>query len=199
MKKAPEHISYDMFSEYSMNGAIKVEYSYRNDCSDEIQEEINKNFTREKLLEFIDRVKKREYNYYGPTDTWLYAALEKYPIEGKSVCIAGSTCPWYEAMAIEFGAKKCVVFEYSKREEFDDKIQYLHPDEVGDEQFDVCFSISSFEHDGLGRYGDPLNPNGDLEAMEKAKKYVKKGSALYLGHFRNWWMRVIKAIRTLMG
>jgi len=27
--------------------------------------------------------------------------------------------------------------------------------------FDMVFSFSSIEHDGLGRYGDPLNPNGD--------------------------------------
>jgi len=35
--------------------------------------------------------------------------------------------------------------------------------------------------------------------LTETKKYVKKESALYLGHFRNWWMGVIKAIRTLMG
>ena len=30
------------------------------------------------------------------------------------------------------------------------------------EKYDVCLSISSFDHDGLGRYGDPLDPSGDL-------------------------------------
>ena len=25
--------------------------------------------------------------------------------------------------------------------------------------------MSSIDHDGLGRYGDPLNPNGDIRTM----------------------------------
>ncbi len=33
------------------------------------------------------------------------------------------------------------------------------------EGFDMALSISSFDHDGLGRYGDPLDPVGDLKAM----------------------------------
>jgi Caenorhabditis protein of unknown function, DUF268 len=36
--------------------------------------------------------------------------------------------------------------------------------------FDAGFSISSFEHDGLGMYGDPLDPDGDLKAMRKMKQ-----------------------------
>jgi hypothetical protein len=32
-------------------------------------------------------------------------------------------------------------------------------------QFDFAATFSSLEHSGLGRYSDPLNPYGDLEAM----------------------------------
>ena len=28
--------------------------------------------------------------------------------------------------------------------------------------FDLTVSYSGIEHDGLGRYGDPVNPNGDV-------------------------------------
>jgi hypothetical protein len=178
--KAPETIPYSMFEEYTMGGLIDIKYSYRNDCSAEIQNEINQNFTKEKLEEFIQKVRRKEVNYYGHTDAWMYEALEKYPIQGKSVCIVGSTCPWYEAMAIEYGASRCVIFEYGNRETFDDRLEYLHPDQIGSTQFDVCFSVSSFEHDGLGRYGDPLNADGDLQAMQKAKQYVKKDGIMFL-------------------
>ena len=37
------------------------------------------------------------------------------------------------------------------------------------QRFDVALSISSFDHDGLGRYGDPLAPDGDLHAMHVAR------------------------------
>ena len=41
-------------------------------------------------------------------------------------------------------------------------------------------SPPSFEHDGLGRYGDPLNPAGDLEAMKLCHNRLKKDGVLYL-------------------
>jgi len=39
-----------------------------------------------------------------------------------------------------------------------------------DGSFHAAFSISSFEHDGLGRYGDPIDPDADLKAMHRMKK-----------------------------
>jgi SAM-dependent methyltransferase len=45
--------------------------------------------------------------------------------------------------------------------------------------FDVAWSISSFEHDGLGMYGDPLDPDGDLKAMQKMKRIVKPGGLMF--------------------
>jgi len=180
MMKAPESIPYSMFVKYSMQGNTKIEYSYRNDCSEETQELINNNFTEEIFVQSLEKIKKREQNYYGPTDTWMYEALEKYPVDGKHVAIFGSTHPWYEAMAISHGASKCTVIEYSKRKSFHEKIQYIQPHEVGETKYDVCFSISSFEHDGLGRYGDPLDPDGDLKAMENAKNIIRKDGLMFL-------------------
>jgi hypothetical protein len=67
------------------------------------------------------------------------------------------------------------------------RLQYAHPliktvlvDETLNNEsfiqaFDVVLSISSFEHDGLGRYGDPLNPNGDMIAMRSTRRLLKKG------------------------
>lgn len=34
-------------------------------------------------------------------------------------------------------------------------------------KFDLIVSFSGIEHDGLGRYGDPLNPYGDKAAVEE--------------------------------
>jgi len=46
--------------------------------------------------------------------------------------------------------------------------------------FDVAVSISSFDHDGLGRYGDPLDPEGDLKAMANAMSVLKPGGLMLL-------------------
>jgi len=178
--KAPEGIPGELYDAYSMDGEISVLYNYRNDCSDEIQDMINANFTQEEFDKCVERINKREVNYYQHTDLWLYEALNAYPIKGKHVCIAGSAYPWYEAMAIVFGAKKCTVIEYSDRQSFHPDIEYVKPENEGDVLFDACLSISSYEHDGLGRYGDPLNPNGDLEAMQNMKNLLKKDGLMYL-------------------
>jgi SAM-dependent methyltransferase len=46
--------------------------------------------------------------------------------------------------------------------------------------YDVALSVSSFDHDGLGRYGDPLDPTGDLKAMSRAMGLLRPGGILLL-------------------
>lgn len=47
------------------------------------------------------------------------------------------------------------------------------------QNFDAIISISSREHDGLKRYGDPINPNGDYEAMENIKTLLKPNGLFF--------------------
>ena len=42
-----------------------------------------------------------------------------------------------------------------------------------------CF-FCSFDHDGLGRYGDPINPDADLEAMQNAQRLLRPGHKMFL-------------------
>ena len=41
--------------------------------------------------------------------------------------------------------------------------------------FDAIVSFSGLEHDGLGRYGDPVNPYGDFSAMREIWLCLKPG------------------------
>ena len=45
----------------------------------------------------------------------------------------------------------------------------------------LIVSYSGVEHDGLGRYGDPLNPEGDLAAMHEMRLLLRSGGLLLLG------------------
>lgn len=47
--------------------------------------------------------------------------------------------------------------------------------------FDVAISFSSVEHSGLGRYGDPLNPFGDLEATAQSWCLLKPNGLFFIG------------------
>lgn len=40
--------------------------------------------------------------------------------------------------------------------------------------------MHSFDHDGLGRYGDPLNPTADLQAMQTVQQVLYDGGLLFL-------------------
>jgi hypothetical protein len=55
-------------------------------------------------------------------------------------------------------------------------LQWAHEFRTGSlPSVDFALSFSSWEHDGLGRYGDPIEPWGDIKAMQRASCYVKPG------------------------
>jgi hypothetical protein len=147
---------------------------------DEANIDVSHLYTEQVYRHLRGMAKAKQTNYYGKTDEWLYQALSDFPIEGKTVLIIGTLMPWYESIAIEHGCKSCTVVEYRKQECDFENIEIITPSELGERKFDCVFSISSYEHDGLGRYGEPINPNGDLESMEKIKKNVKDGGIMYL-------------------
>lgn len=174
----PKRIPLHLINAYTLNNTIRIKnYSYRNDGpSDELIV-----YTQKEVDDYLDKIRAKSVFYYGETDTWLYQALEKYGIGGKDVAIIGSIRPLYESVCLFYGGRPTTI-EYNKRICEDGRLRTLTVAEYNENpvQFDAAFSISSFEHDGLGRYGDPLNPSGDFEAMRKAKKIVREGGLLFL-------------------
>ena len=91
---------------------------------------------------------------------------------------------------LELGANHVTTIEYNK-------LTYAHPnittiskhqfgalyacDSQRKTSFDIALSISSFDHDGLGRYGDPLNPFGDLHSISKIHCMLKDNGLFFLG------------------
>ena len=47
-------------------------------------------------------------------------------------------------------------------------------------RFDLGMSISSIEHAGLGRYGDPLDPHADVRAMRELEQIIRDDGLLVL-------------------
>lgn len=56
-----------------------------------------------------------------------------------------------------------------------DVLTYDYPPET----FDLIVAISAVEHIGLGAYGDPVVPDGDVIAMQRAVSWLKPGGYLY--------------------
>lgn len=101
--------------------------------------------------------------------------LRLYPVKGKDVLVVGSQKPWAEAIALAHGAKSIVTVDFNPPMvvNFPQMIS-CHVSDLGKrgELFDVIVSYSSLEHDGLGRYGDPIHPNGDLMRMKKVQLFL---------------------------
>lgn len=56
----------------------------------------------------------------------------------------------------------------------------LRQTNFNDEFFDIVTAISTIEHVGLGRYGDPVVSEGDREAMREIKRVLKEGGQLII-------------------
>ena len=114
------------------------------------------------------------------------AALKQMSLYGKRIAVFGSERPWLEACALAAGAEKVVTIEYSHIISHHPSIEVLTPEEAGRRWsngslglFDAVASFSSLEHAGLGRYGDKLNPWGDIVAVGQAW-CITRGDGLLL-------------------
>ena len=175
----PRHVPDELYEEFSMGGRVPILDWY---LCEQTSEDHPIVFRQSLIDEYMQRIKRKEAGYYGHNlDNWLYEALEKYPIAGKEVGIIGSQLPFYECVVLAYGGYPTTV-EYNKIVSEDPRITTITAEEFNKNprKFDVILSISSIEHDGLGRYGDPINPNGDLEFMAKAKSLLKEGGHMIL-------------------
>ncbi len=185
----PKEIPDDLFNQFTINSQIPVLHWYFDNTFPETQFQIVLNdgnkatfYSKDLINSYIEKIRSKQCFYYGKTDLWLYEALEAHPIYGKEVVIIGSTLPWYESVVIAYGGYPTTI-EYNKIVSDDDRLTLMTVEEFNNnpKKFDVILSISSIEHDGLGRYGDPINPNGDLEFMATAKeKYLKEDGVMIL-------------------
>ena len=155
---------------------------YFNDDKKLIQE----NVTAEQFRRFLERDKVANINSYRDKNV-LKPALVKYvhTIRGKRVAVIGTVKPWAEAMLLNLGASNVTTVEYRKLLIEDARVTTTTPYRLAKQfiggysvSFDTVFTYSSLEHTGLGRYGDPITPFGDLEAAAQVWCMVKPG-----GHF----------------
>lgn len=128
---------------------------------------------------------------YLPKQQWVQYSLYMMRdlLENKKAAVYGSMEPWLESFLIGLNVSVVYTIEYNNltyehpivttvaghqfEAFYSDDSDYLH-------SFDIIISPSAFDHDGLGRYGDPLNANGDLEAMKLALRILKPDGLLFL-------------------
>jgi hypothetical protein len=111
----------------------------------------------------------------------------KNQIRGGRVLVIGSEIPWVEACVLAAGAANVTTLEYGFIESRHPQIIAYTPSKMRElylsnqvQQFDAVVTFSSVEHSGLGRYGDSLNPWGDLQTLARAWCVSKPDAALVI-------------------
>lgn len=125
---------------------------------------------------------------YGVNATRIFMdVVGKLPLKGKSLLVIGSSHPWVEAVLLAHGAAKITTLEYGEIISEHPQLKTLTPSQFRQqyregklELFDGVISHSSVEHSGLGRYGDALNPWGDILTVARAWCVVKEDGFMYL-------------------
>jgi len=125
---------------------------------------------------------KKTTPYPNIVKTLLKAFIENN-IHNKEICVIGSETPWIEAILVNLNNTVDTI-EYNVPLCDSDKItclDYFEKFKKSNKQYDCIVSFSSIEHSGLGRYGDPINPNGDLDTMKDIYINLKDDGLLFLG------------------
>lgn len=188
MPAPPREIPQDLLASYTLDGSIPVHNMYFNSSkkpntvvweNEYINRVVNR-FTFNNVL-----TNKHGKETYTGAARFHVVACEKYSshIKNKDVAVIGSISPWIEAILINAGAKSVTTVEYNVPvcEHNIIKTTSYTDFTISEKQYDAIFSYSSIEHSGLGRYGDPLNPNGDIETMEHIYRSLKVGGLCFLG------------------
>jgi len=175
----------NLVNDFTMNGQCPLLYLYF-DQSNSATKKKPVIFTVKAFSALLAQERVRNINSYRDKNV-LKPILHTYVnvIKGKHVAVIGTQKPWAEAMLINLGARHVTTIEYTELVIDHDRVTNITPYELAKQflsgqadPFDTVFTYSSLEHSGLGRYGDPLSPFGDLEATAQVWCMVKPG-----GHF----------------
>ena len=185
---APRKIPEDMKNAFTLNNKIPVYDWYINEVvpTDSISwsNTYLENFINTLTVENIKNNKNIREPYFNGCKFHLYA-FEKYidNIKNKKIAVIGSQTPWIESILVNCGAKEVTTVEYNVPICNHDIIKTISYTEFceSSKKYDAIVSYSSIEHSGLGRYGDKLNPNGDIEAMEQIYKSLNEGGLCFVG------------------
>jgi hypothetical protein len=188
----PRDIPQAWRNDYRMDGRVVVESWYIRDVylGKQAKQTV---WTQQQIDEWKVAAMDGDFSSFGnyqviDRSTLLDALQNVAKIQNQTVLVVGSEKPWVEALCLAAGAAKVVTLEYGAITSHHPQVETLTPSEFRANflkgtlgTFDAVVSYSSLEHSGLGRYGDALNPWGDLMALARAWCVTKASGSLTLG------------------
>ena len=185
---APKEIPIMYKDWFSMNGTVSIENMFFNQAylGGKALQSVWTNAT---VSELMEKARKKERMKYWSDGLKLHDGARKYNvyIQGKRGIVVGSETPWVESLFLHYGARKILTVEFGEILSEHPQLATMVPKQFTEsflnaqiDQFDFGVSFSSLEHDGLGRYGDVLNPIGDLHSMAKMLSVIKPGGIFFI-------------------
>lgn len=179
------NIPTELYSLYSMNHSIPILKMWF-DNRDSLEMPIWTNaYVSEFVVNFTpSNIKQNAHGYepYHNASKWILSGLENHAVTGKRVAVIGSLTPWIEAILLNMGNQVTTV-EYNVP-----TVEYPNLSAISYDAFvqssdvyDAIVTYSSVEHSGLGRYGDPLDPDGDLKTMDAICSHLVDNGTLVWG------------------
>ncbi|KAL3779581.1 hypothetical protein HJC23_005093 [Cyclotella cryptica] len=125
-----------------------------------------------------------EHYPHSAEDVALAVGHIDLDIANSKVGVVSSISPWVEHVLKSAGSSHVVTIDYNEPivctgiPWIESRSVAQFGAEVG--LYDLLVSFSGIEHSGLGRYGDPINEVGDIEAMQQMHKALAPGGFLLL-------------------
>jgi len=138
----------------------------------------------------VQEMSKHVQPSYGlSVASYVEEVLSKHrsAVQGKAGIVWGSERPWAEVLLARAGAAHTTTIEYGRITSAHPRFTTATPPGLAalmitsPRSWDFAFTYSSLEHSGLGRYGDALNPWGDMEAAVQTWCLLKPGGIFFLG------------------
>jgi hypothetical protein len=179
------NIPEELLNDYTVNNSIPVLDWYfdgRNDLmssiwSDNYINEFKENFSIKNVKE--NNIKNE---CYPGASLMLLKAFDLHNIRNKKIAVIGSISPWIEVILLQL-ENDVTTMEYNVPilETNQLKCKSYWDFQKSDEKYDCIVTYSSIEHSGLGRYGDPLDPNGDITCMKDIHNHLIDNGILVWG------------------
>jgi SAM-dependent methyltransferase len=112
----------------------------------------------------------------------LHEIIPKRGIERGADVGCATGC--FPAMQLSAGVMHCTVFEVRRVDVNDDRVDVRVQDltyaDGLEPEFDLITCLSTIEHIGLGRYGDRIDPWGDIRMATNLRQLLNPGGVLLL-------------------
>lgn len=114
---------------------------------------------------------------------WEASVLD-FPPNGRVLELGSAEADWLKSMRTLRPDLHLTAMDQRKidnRKAADRRFQHdlLSTKALQPQEFDAIIAVSTIEWVGLGKYGDPVDPDGDLKAMQRARTWIKPTGWMY--------------------